>query len=1172
LIAPNLSFGGGDGSKLSITEGGKLQVGDLKVTKGAVNASQGPLLELQKVGANAGTLQATRLWVGQGDDTHPSGHILIGKGTSATINGRLEAVTEETIKIEAGPGVVGAQPSKRSPILLTVEGELTAETADLGIQTGLGRVGAGVLISKTGHIKITSSNPTPVRLGDGNLIAPRSPDVFSYIEGNGSITLVAGSKILKYHGGDLEKGISTAVTKIGGTGADITPGDGLARDIVGKVVLGTTLVVRNEYEDLISTPFYEYDEFGAIVLDERGLPVGSDHSSMPFGTLTMSGLDASDRMTLNSLIGPDSSTQSSLLYITGTATLNGDLSLPGIDGLPTFGQLHIFTTSSATEIPLNTPYTILTADEGFNPSFLSTGFADYPWFNTAKADDYYDGNLYTRAINGMALGQPGDTWWVLSMSANHHDLTIMRVEPQAPTLAVTLAVKTISSAYGTITDPTHVNAVMTYAFDPFFTTRLNIETLRPNSPFESSYASRDALGFDADLDELDYTGAVYTLTLAAADTTRIRLSAATLSGQVLLSEYEEKEVDPPNATGSGLHFNWNTSGGFAYGFWDSLDTAPADLMGAWRNLNDPHTQDWEVYEADVGGWPATFPGLPGEEYIFWSAADPGHVQTLTLSPSLSNFDGTLTGKLNSNGDVVLTGWNTTTYAAGTIRIGRATDAFSYHLGYGIDSTSGSTSSLTLTSPGLGYFGAHYGTGSGLASKLSNFVDFAAPAAPTDAAFVGYSDSSGDYHFGVTWQDNAYNESFYQVQRGDGTTWADVDTTEDAFLIDDLAWLSYAPDQLQYRVRAGRAFTNYDSTETTIYSSWTTTSAKTSAVYVHNPDAGTITLSHTASRLEILDGITTISIADTRKILVDSGTRNQAVTVDQTPALFASDRFGLKGTGTITLTVAHSTMTFETDIGIDAPHLTLEAASGAALTLNSNQTLEQLLINPGTSVELTTDQFSIETITSNGTLSFNATSSLLITAAITGGGTVAQLGSSDTTLTGGYAATGSLYVNAGTLQFAETLAERWSAGVMLKFQSLTIASWAILDITNHDLLIGNSSIGTVETLILAGYGLTPAGSPSSAGAPAIISSTAIDWGNAFLVPIDADALMGDGSPGSAITQTFDEVEITESSSIIIKFAYSGDADLSGTIDGDELEPDAANYRFPFQRQQQLRRAA
>jgi hypothetical protein len=922
--------------------------------------------------------------------------------------------------------------------------------------------------------------------------------------------------------------------------------------------------------------FLGRDSKGTLYLNPDFDP-GTDN---PFQTLKITGydgasgdLDASSGFTLDYVLDA-SSTQSSLLHVTGTASLGGYLSTTGIDGLPASSQLYIATIGSPYSIPANDTnaiYTLLRADGSFNPDFLSDGFADYEWFNTSHLS-WYDNTLYTRAISGSALGLPGDTWWVLSLNAARTDLNIMRVEPQAPTIgSITLAAATLSTTYGTITDPTHKLATIHLEFDPFFTKRLNIETLRPNSPFEFSYASKNALDL-GDLVDMNHTCATYTMTLAAADTTRIRLSAATLSGEVLISDYDEQEIDPPNATGSGLHFNWNTSGGFAYGFWDSLDTAPTDLMAAWRNLNDPHTQNWEVYETDSGGWAGTVHGLPGEEYILWSAADPGHVQTLTLTPSLSNFTGTLEGKLNSNGDVVLRGWNTTTYAAGTVTVGRATDTYGYNFGYGLGGVSGATSSLTLTAPSLGYFGANYSTGSGFASKLSNWVDFAAPAAPSDAAFVGYADDSGDYHFGVTWQDNAYNESFYQVQRGDGTTWAGVDTTEDAFLIDDLAWLSYAPDQLQYRVRAGRTFTNYDSTETTIYSSWTTTSAKTSAVYVHNPDAGTITLSHTASRLEILDGITTISIADTRKILVDSGTRNQAVTVDQTPALFASDRFGLKGTGTITLTVAHSTMTFETDIGIDAPHLTLEAASGAALTLNSNQTLEQLLINPGTSVELTTDQFSIETITSNGTLSFNATSSLLITAAITGGGTVAQLGSSDTTLTGGYAATGSLYVNAGTLQFAETLAERWSAGVMLKFQSLTIASWAILDITNHDLLIGNSSIGTVETLILAGYGITPAGSPSSAGAPAIISSTAIDWGNAFLVPIDADALMGDGSPGSAITQTFDEVEITESSSIIIKFAYSGDADLSGTIDGDELEPDAANYRFPFQRQQQLRRAA
>jgi hypothetical protein len=141
---------------------------------------------------------------------------------------------------------------------------------------------------------------------------------------------------------------------------------------------------------------------------------------------------------------------------------------------------------------------------------------------------------------------------------------------------------------------------------------------------------------------------------------------------------------------------------------------------------------------------------------------------------------------------------------------------------------------------------------------------------------------------------------------------------------------------------------------------------------------------------------------------------------------------------------------------------------------------------------------------------------------------------------------------GTVTFSSTAGARQTSAILLNFGSLSIASSSVLDVTNHDLFIGNSSLTTVNSEILAGFG---AGSP---GDPAITSSTAISSGKTFLVPIDADALLGNGSAGSAIGQTWDGVTIDQPGTIIVKYTYVGDITLDGMVDNLDYATLSGNF--------------
>ncbi len=174
------------------------------------------------------------------------------------------------------------------------------------------------------------------------------------------------------------------------------------------------------------------------------------------------------------------------------------------------------------------------------------------------------------------------------------------------------------------------------------------------------------------------------------------------------------------------------------------------------------------------------------------------------------------------------------------------------------------------------------------------------------------------------------------------------------------------------------------------------------------------------------------------------------------------------------------------------------------------------------------------ITNNATLAFNNSSTMTRPNAISGSGGISQTGSGTTILAGDYTATGPVGLAVGNITFPYTNAPRETAGVVLKASNLFIAPTSTLDITNHDLIIGNSNLTTVNNEILNGFGI-------GTGGAAITSSTALTNGTTFLVPLDATAF--------GIT-SWDNVPIDQPNSIIVKYTYFGDLNLDGVVDSSD----------------------
>jgi len=120
--------------------------------------------------------------------------------------------------------------------------------------------------------------------------------------------------------------------------------------------------------------------------------------------------------------------------------------------------------------------------------------------------------------------------------------------------------------------------------------------------------------------------------------------------------------------------------------------------------------------------------------------------------------------------------------------------------------------------------------------------------------------------------------------------------------------------------------------------------------------------------------------------------------------------------------------------------------------------------------------------------------------------------------------------------------RQNTGVLLKTSSLSIGSSSVLDVTNHDLIIGNTSYAAIQNEILNGFG-------AGTGGASITSSTSTGGDPTFLIPIDASA--------SGLT-SWDNVPIDQPNTIVIKYDTFGDASFDGLVNGDDITTVESNF--------------
>ncbi len=185
------------------------------------------------------------------------------------------------------------------------------------------------------------------------------------------------------------------------------------------------------------------------------------------------------------------------------------------------------------------------------------------------------------------------------------------------------------------------------------------------------------------------------------------------------------------------------------------------------------------------------------------------------------------------------------------------------------------------------------------------------------------------------------------------------------------------------------------------------------------------------------------------------------------------------------------------------------------------------------------------VSNNSALVINRTGNLIIAGPISGAGTLTNNNSGTVTFAGAYSATGPVNIASGEVVFGKTSAPRQDTGVVVKMQSLTMGSTQVLDMTNHDLIIGNTSYAAVQSQIQAAFG--------AVSGPAITTSTSNVLGtgtdNTLPIPID---------PAAFGLTSWDNVSITEPNSIIVKYTLFGDSTLDGTVNGDDFSVIAGNF--------------
>ncbi len=248
------------------------------------------------------------------------------------------------------------------------------------------------------------------------------------------------------------------------------------------------------------------------------------------------------------------------------------------------------------------------------------------------------------------------------------------------------------------------------------------------------------------------------------------------------------------------------------------------------------------------------------------------------------------------------------------------------------------------------------------------------------------------------------------------------------------------------------------------------------------------------------------------------------------------------------------LAFDRSDTLTAPNLisgsgSLSAMSGTAILTGTNTFSGGVSIAPGAAVQIgnggAVGSIGTAGVANNGALVINRTGSLTIAGPVSGAGTVTNSNSGTVTFAGAYSATGPVNIASGEVVFGMTSAPRQDTGVMVKMQSLTMGSNTVLDMTNHDLIIGNTSYAAVQNQILAAFGAVTG--------PAITTSTSNVLGtgtdNTLPIPID---------PAAFGLTSWDNVNITEPNSIIVKYTLFGDSTLDGTVNGDDFSVIAGNF--------------
>jgi fibronectin-binding autotransporter adhesin len=202
------------------------------------------------------------------------------------------------------------------------------------------------------------------------------------------------------------------------------------------------------------------------------------------------------------------------------------------------------------------------------------------------------------------------------------------------------------------------------------------------------------------------------------------------------------------------------------------------------------------------------------------------------------------------------------------------------------------------------------------------------------------------------------------------------------------------------------------------------------------------------------------------------------------------------------------------------------------------------------------------VVDNDTLDFNRSdAALAVPNAVSGSGTVNQVGVGATTLSGTNSYTGGTNVNAGTLKIA-------SAGAFPPATSLTVAGGAslvavqmtpatalqvsslnnsgLIDLNNNGLDVSGSSLSTIWSQLQSGY--NGGGWNGTSGIISTTAATNTTHLTALGVILNDN---GSGTPlygsGGLIASTFEGVTPSDGD-VLVKYTYYGDTNLDGKVDG------------------------